>query len=408
MEAHHADRYGLPTRPPAVLALPDPARDCLLYSHRKGSPVMNLSDIAWTLPWVIVAFMCWLIYQLARQNGRILLRLDRLEGQAAALSLASRSAPQSATPQGLPIGSAAPDFELRDLDGNLRTLSEWKGKRILVIFFDPRCGFCAAMAPALAALPLDQSNYLVTVLITTGDLDENRQLVKRHDLRGPVLLQLHAEVAQRYQARGTPTGYLIDEDGIIRSPLVVGADALLAYATSAETVETGRTVAAAQSNGQRIYRGNRPLSESRIERKGLKAGTAAPPFRLPLLTGGEVALEDYRDRRVLLVFSDPNCGPCDQLLPELEQRWRQQPEPDILLVSRGEVEANRLKASQFGLTVPIALQRHWEISRLYGMFATPIAYLVNEEGIIIHDVAVGHDQILRLLIAEPDYSGLSR
>jgi hypothetical protein len=32
--------------------------------------------------------------------------------------------------------------------------------------------------------------------------------VKRHDLRGPVLLQLQTEVAQRYQARGTPTGYL--------------------------------------------------------------------------------------------------------------------------------------------------------------------------------------------------------
>ena len=43
------------------------------------------------------------------------------------------------------------------------------------------------------------------------------------------------------------------------------------------------------------------------------------------------------------------------------------------------------------------LQRHWEISRAYGMFATPIGYLIDRTGTLASGVAVGEDAILRLL-----------
>jgi hypothetical protein len=67
------------------------------------------------------------------------------------------------------------------------------------------------------------------------------------------------------------------------------------------------------------------------------------------------------------------------------------------MVSRGEAEANRAKASAHGLTFPIVLQRQWEISREYGMFATPIAYLIDAAGVIATEVAVGVEPILSLL-----------
>ena len=52
---------------------------------------------------------------------------------------------------------------------------------------------------------------------------------------------------------------------------------------------------------------------------------------------------------------------------------------------------------EHGLTFPVELQQRWEIPRLYGMFATPIAYLIDEAGIITHDVAVGVEPILDLM-----------
>ena len=46
---------------------------------------------------------------------------------------------------------------------------------------------------------------------------------------------------------------------------------------------------------------------------------------------------------------------------------------------------------------PVAVQKSWEISRRYAMFATPIAYLIDESGKVAADVAVGPEPILILL-----------
>lgn len=145
---------------------------------------------------------------------------------------------------------------------------------------------------------------------------------------------------------------------------------------------------------------NRSLARSKIKRDGLKAGTSAPSFRLPRLDAGELSLEELRGKRVLLVFSDPHCGPCNALAPELEKVHRQQPEVEIVMISKGEPKENRAKVKEHGLTFPVVLQQRWEISRLYAMFATPIAYLINEQGIIACDLAIGVEAILALLSGE--------
>jgi peroxiredoxin len=138
-----------------------------------------------------------------------------------------------------------------------------------------------------------------------------------------------------------------------------------------------------------------PLKKSRLVRDGLKAGTVAPDFQLPRVGGSELSLAQYKGRRVLLVFSDPACGPCNELAPKLQQLHARRT-ISIVMVSRGNIDANIHKMAEHGITFPVALQRQWEISRLYGMFATPIGFLIDEEGIIAAPVAVGPDRILAL------------
>lgn len=137
----------------------------------------------------------------------------------------------------------------------------------------------------------------------------------------------------------------------------------------------------------------KPLSESRINRDGLPAGSVAPPFRLPALDSVEISLDQYYGRPVLLVFSAPDCGPCRELMPELNGVPAGL---QVLMVSRGSVEENESKALEHGLTFPIVLQQSWEVSRKYGIFATPVAYLINEQGVTVADVAVGTGPILSL------------
>ena len=168
--------------------------------------------------------------------------------------------------------------------------------------------------------------------------------------------------------------------------------------------------------------GNRSLARSKIKRDGLKAGTSAPSFRLPRLDDGELSLEELRGKRALLVFSDPHCGPCNVLAPQLEKFHRENgtkarspsllpsppgagerpPAVEVVIISRGDPKENCAKVKEHGLTLPVVLQQRWEISRRYAMFATPMAYLIDESGVIVKDVAVGVEPILNLMAAAKD------
>lgn len=147
--------------------------------------------------------------------------------------------------------------------------------------------------------------------------------------------------------------------------------------------------------------GDRSLAKSRINRNGLTPGTFAPSFTLPRVGGGELSLDDYQGRRVLLVFSDPDCGPCDVLAPHLEQLSKDAAGVHVLMVSRGDAERNRAKIAEHGLTFPVVLQEQWQLSRQYAKFATPIAYLIDTEGRIAANVAMGVEAILALATTEP-------
>ena len=138
------------------------------------------------------------------------------------------------------------------------------------------------------------------------------------------------------------------------------------------------------------------LANSQIKRDGLKGGTVARSFSLPTLDGNEISLESFRGRPLLLVFSDPDCRPCSELLPKLDEIYRKSQDLQMLVISRGDPEANRKKVKELRLTLPLALQKSWEVSRAYAMFATPIGYLIGEDGVLAADVVAGGNAILAL------------
>ena len=343
--------------------------------------------------WVVLGFAVLMILQLIAQNGRVLERLDALEQAAAQWP----SAPSSDLGYAgtLPVGVEAPPFALPDLNGNERRLAEWRGQRVLLVFFDPHCVFCAELLPSLAALSSDViPNRPVPVVVTTGDLEENKALFDEAGFANPVLVQAGMEVAGAYKVDGTPMAYLIEQDGTIASEIAIGVQGILILAGDMNTATP------ADGNGHGApSSAMRTLETSTLIRDGLRAGNDAPVFRLPRLDGSELSLLEYRGKKVMVVFSDPQCGPCDALAPLLEGVHRNLPELSLVMISRGDGAANAVKVAEYGLTFPVVLQRHWEVSRDYGMFATPIAYLIDEWGVIAAEVAVGPEAIIDLAIS---------
>jgi peroxiredoxin len=345
---------------------------------------------------LLILLSIWVgFYQLVKQQGRILLRLDALERGATTSDHDSSVSHEHFGFEGLPSGAVFPGFELPDLSGKTRALADFRGERLLLIHWSFKCGFCEAIAEDLASLEADfEKQNAQIVLLASGDESFNREHATRHGLKAVTLLLKGQQIPEPFEQQGTPVAYFLDERAQVAAPFASGADEVLALA---------RRIAASADPIQpkperRQLRSERTLAESRIERNGLKPGTRAPDFRLPDLQGQTVSLNDYRGRRVLLVFSDPNCGPCDELAPHLS-RLHQQHESNrlaIILVGRGSKEENLSKAEEFGFQFPVVLQDKWKLSKEYGIFATPVAFLIAKNGLIAKDVAVGKNAILAL------------
>jgi peroxiredoxin len=321
-----------------------------------------------------------IVVQLMGQQGRLLLQLDELANSHAGHEH------NGADPRlpALPVGTAVEPFRLPSTSGGEVALEDFRDRKILLVHWSPDCGFCREIAGDLAEAQEGlKKRKTELVLLSYGEADANRALADEHGLECPIVLQDGATQVATFTGFGTPAAYLVDEEGRIESPLALGA---------VDVPKLARDAAA----GRKVLPNERPLAESRIERDGLRAGTPAPSFSLPDLSGEPVSLDEYRGRRVLLVFSDPSCGPCTALLAELADLDFGTGAEDlaVLMVTRGGVDENRRKVDEHGVEFPVVVQPGWKLSKEYGIFATPVAYLIDELGVIERDVARGMDEIL--------------
>lgn len=125
------------------------------------------------------------------------------------------------------------------------------------------------------------------------------------------------------------------------------------------------------------------------ETKGyaLRAGSAAPTFRLPSLAGGEVELASFRGRLVVLNLWATWCPPCVEELPSLEKLHRALgPEGLVVLsVSADEDEAVlRRFVSEHGVTFPVLRDPGGRLvaAALYHATGYPETHVIDSNGVL--------------------------
>ena len=192
--------------------------------------------VALAVSWAFALFVAFVLYGLLRQHATSEQSLRELSAGLAevramlqpgmAPSVPAPPVQPAPQPVVLPVGAPAPDFTLPDLAGRARRLRDFLGRPLLLVFWDPQCGYCEQLAPRIAEL--GQSRRLL--LVSRRAPEETERMADRHNLRCDVVVEPGWDVASSYGTNGTPTGYLIDAEGRIASTLAVGADALLTLA----------------------------------------------------------------------------------------------------------------------------------------------------------------------------------
>lgn len=128
-------------------------------------------------------------------------------------------------PEGLPIDSIAPDFELPAYHGGTKSLAQLLERRkpLLLLFTSPHCGPCIVIFKEIKEWQEAHKDQLTIAVITRGTVKDNFVNVARNSL-GDVLLQKEREIGEKYGGRATPTGVVVSPDGRIASRVAAGAD----------------------------------------------------------------------------------------------------------------------------------------------------------------------------------------
>jgi peroxiredoxin len=140
---------------------------------------------------------------------------------AAALSTAAPNAGMAKAA----AGSTAPDFTLTDLDGHAVTLSSFRGKTVVLEWFNPGCPFVrkAHTVGSLKETPARALAQGVVWLAVNSaapgkqgaGADANRKVAAELGMKYPVLLDEPGTVGRAYGATNTPNMFVIDPQGTL-------------------------------------------------------------------------------------------------------------------------------------------------------------------------------------------------
>ena len=190
-------------------------------------------------------------------------------GLAATAAVASTTTPaptaavEAASAPKAKIGEKAPAFKLKDLNGKEHSLSDFKGKTVVLEWFCPTCPYSGGKSgrsihstgqvKKLMANMKKADENAVYLLIDSSTakmrmtpeqlIKKDKEVVKQLGITAPILIDTDTKVAAAYGAKTTPHCYVIDGEGVLRYMGAFSDQAETNYVLKAVTsIKNGSTV----------------------------------------------------------------------------------------------------------------------------------------------------------------------
>jgi len=116
------------------------------------------------------------------------------------------------------VGVQAEDFRLTDLEGKSQSLSQYRGKIVLVNFWATWCKPCTTEMPAMQKVydKLRDKGFVVLAVNELEDDAKVREHIKQYGHTFPVLMDRDNKVANQFGVFGLPVSVFIDEKGVVQ------------------------------------------------------------------------------------------------------------------------------------------------------------------------------------------------
>jgi cytochrome c biogenesis protein CcmG, thiol:disulfide interchange protein DsbE len=125
------------------------------------------------------------------------------------------------SPRVAAVGQEAPPFRLADLKGREVSLSQYKGKVVILDFWATWCGPCRLSMPLLEKLQANNPDEFVLLAINLEESPEEvRAYVEKEGIKATVLLDTEGTLARDYSVESIPMQVIIDKKGTVRQVLL--------------------------------------------------------------------------------------------------------------------------------------------------------------------------------------------
>jgi len=125
------------------------------------------------------------------------------------------------------INAPAPDFTLKDLNGNKVTLSNYRGKVVILNFWSTTCGPCLAEIPSLVILQREFKDQGLVILGIALDPSEGpvQESVARLKIEYTNLMDSNKDVYfDSYALFGQPISIIVDRNSVVREKIIGGIE----------------------------------------------------------------------------------------------------------------------------------------------------------------------------------------
>ncbi len=332
----------------------------------------------------LLAAVVFYLKKISEQQTQIMRRIEIMEVTALDSSAGEIKRDGVTQPAaGILIGTPAPEFSLPDINNEIVASGQLfaQAKPTLLVFVSPTCGPCASLLPEFETWQTELRGKMEFVFISSGNAEDNLKKFAGANLKR-ILLQNDREVGLLFGAEWTPAAVVVNEDGTIASKLAVGDQQIRGLVEKIKSeIDNGEMLLIAATKGD--------------DSQNIKLGKNLPEFALSDVFDKTVTSQSLLGKKTLVTFWSTTCGFCDQMLDDLRDwdKTKGTNEPHLLLLSEGEPE----KHKAFDLNSSIVLDTGRTVSNELGMQGTPSAVLINENGKIVSETAVGAEQIWTLV-----------